>query len=238
MHHTLCVTMQPDVLKCLAAHFILLLPWSTHCAAAAVDVQIPFLLDQFEAVQSSVGPTGWGRHKLAGRPLVILADKDKEEMDALVSRLVWWVVVCCVRRWASFSVLYSFCPCSCSLLTCSTHELPQAHSHTVTHTSMACMGATLSPFGVQLTHTPCHSCPLLLLFAPRLLASCANTSWRYTPGRESPTGEMQVQGPSGPGYFWGRYQGWRTSHRLATHSSVDSSRLPGAGDQASLTTGA
>lgn len=48
-------------------------------------LQVPFLLDQFEAVQNSVGLTGWGKHTLAGRPLVILADKDKDEMDSLVS---------------------------------------------------------------------------------------------------------------------------------------------------------
>jgi hypothetical protein len=63
------------------------------CAVARVDVQrllllllllqcqqVPFILDQLEQIQLR-----GGAHPFAHRPLVILADKDKEELDALVS---------------------------------------------------------------------------------------------------------------------------------------------------------
>jgi hypothetical protein len=52
--------------------------------ACVCCAQVPFLLDQFEAVQQCLGPAGRGQHKLSGRPLVILADKNKEDMDSLV----------------------------------------------------------------------------------------------------------------------------------------------------------
>lgn len=43
-------------------------------------IQVPFILDQLEQIQLR-----GGAHPFAHRPLVILADKDKEELDALVS---------------------------------------------------------------------------------------------------------------------------------------------------------
>jgi len=43
-------------------------------------VQVPFILDQLEQIQLR-----GGAHPFANRPLVILADKDKEELDSLVS---------------------------------------------------------------------------------------------------------------------------------------------------------
>jgi hypothetical protein len=51
---------------------------------------VPFLLDQLEAVQQGLRQRGAGRgaQKLAGRPVVILADKDKEDMDSLVSDII------------------------------------------------------------------------------------------------------------------------------------------------------
>eukprot|EP00882_Tetradesmus_deserticola_P020668 GHRQ01022331.1.p2 GENE.GHRQ01022331.1~~GHRQ01022331.1.p2 ORF type:complete len:195 (+),score=92.63 GHRQ01022331.1:30-587(+) len=51
---------------------ILLLNWNQ---------QVPFLLDQLRQVQ---GAAAAGRHPFAGRPLVILADAAKDDMDAAV----------------------------------------------------------------------------------------------------------------------------------------------------------
>lgn len=42
--------------------------------------QVPFILDQLEQIQLK-----GGSHPFANRPLVILADKDKDELDGLVS---------------------------------------------------------------------------------------------------------------------------------------------------------
>lgn len=45
-----------------------------------MPLQVPFILDQLEQIQSK-----GSSHPFANRPLVILADKDKEELDSLVS---------------------------------------------------------------------------------------------------------------------------------------------------------
>lgn len=49
-------------------------------------LQVPFILKQLESFQGAGGRVGGyqQRHPFAGRPLVILADKDKEDMDDLV----------------------------------------------------------------------------------------------------------------------------------------------------------
>lgn len=46
-------------------------------------IQVSFIIDQLEAVQEA----GVG-HPFAGKPIVILADKDKEEMDTLVRNAI------------------------------------------------------------------------------------------------------------------------------------------------------
>jgi hypothetical protein len=46
-------------------------------------LQVPFLLDQLQQVQGADAAAG--RHPFAGRPLVILADAAKDDMDAAVS---------------------------------------------------------------------------------------------------------------------------------------------------------
>jgi hypothetical protein len=56
-------------------HLLLLCPH-------AVPLQVSFLLDQLQQVQ---GAAAAGRHPFAGRPLVILADAAKDDMDAAVS---------------------------------------------------------------------------------------------------------------------------------------------------------
>jgi hypothetical protein len=50
-------------------------------------MQVPFILDQLEQIQLR-----GGTHPFVNRPLVILADKDKDELDSLVSNcLVAWM---------------------------------------------------------------------------------------------------------------------------------------------------
>jgi hypothetical protein len=54
----------------------------------AEHMQVPFLLDQLQQVQGAAAAAA-GRHPFAGRPLVILADAAKDDMDATVRRC--WV---------------------------------------------------------------------------------------------------------------------------------------------------
>lgn len=56
-------------------------------------LQVPFILKQLESFQGAGGMVGGyqQQHPFAGRPLVILADKDKEQMDDLVGVCcAWW----------------------------------------------------------------------------------------------------------------------------------------------------
>jgi hypothetical protein len=49
-------------------------------------MQVPFILDQLEQIQLR-----GGTHPFVNRPLVILADKDKDELDSLVSNCCYAV---------------------------------------------------------------------------------------------------------------------------------------------------
>jgi hypothetical protein len=56
-----------------------LLPATAAVTCCLFPLKVPFILDQLEQIQLR-----GGSHPFANRPLVILADKDKEELDAQV----------------------------------------------------------------------------------------------------------------------------------------------------------
>lgn len=84
-------------------------------------LQVPFILDQLEQIQLR-----GGAHPFANRPLVILADKDKEELDSLVSHTCGGCVLCAVHEGYSLDVLKTILKTSNQITDCSAVQCTSA----------------------------------------------------------------------------------------------------------------